>query len=77
MLAELQKKMLEVAATRPRYSEGSIAMVFMIALAMGDLDTMTLISTKYNTLDHFDEEGLQLMAETMTDITIGVPMGSA
>ena len=77
MITHLQKSLLEAAARRPRFTEGSIAWISAIAVVMGDIDTLRYIQQNYRTLDHFDEASFALLDDVVADMEIGEPVGSA
>lgn len=77
MITEQQKQLLVEASKRERYSPGSIASIFAVAMLMGDDDTCDYIANNYLTLDHFDSEDVELFTMVKISMAIGEPVGSA
>ena len=77
MITKMQKTLLQQAAARTKYSEGSIAAIFAVAMVFGDDETCDYIFDNYLTLDHFDTEDIEFFTMVKADMAIGEPVGNA
>lgn len=56
MLTALQLTLLQIAATKPANTEGSISHIMLGAAAVGDWDTMLYIYSNYLSTEHFTQQ---------------------